>query len=132
MSRIKILFAAAFAVLALLTVTSVAGAAPPSCTVTGTTVNCTGTLTGLPPGITHVALTVAYACVYVFHPEVVASRGTSTEGADVTSDNHGNATFNLTASAPTCHGGTVPVPQSATLTLSQSGVVFLIIGPIAL
>jgi hypothetical protein len=138
MSRIKIVVAAATAVLAL-AATSTAGADViqplPTCVVTATSVNCTGTLIGLPAGTTHVALTVGYVCVYKFHPELVAphSGGSVTQGADVTSPGAPHpTTYNLTVSAPTCPKGTKPVPKTVTITAAQSGVILLTVGPIPL
>jgi hypothetical protein len=127
MSRIKLLLVAATAVLALLSLSSTAAAAPPSCTaspgVPTTSVNCSGTLAGLPPGVTHVQATLAYFCVNAFHRAPMSS----STGADLVTNAHGNLAFNLGINVPACKVGLVPELGAVTITASQNGVNLLTI-----
>jgi hypothetical protein len=125
MSRVKILVVAAIATLAVLSLSTTAAAAPPSCTagvtIPTSSVNCTGTLTGLPPGITHVQATLVYFCVNAFHRD----RMIATVGSDLVTDAHGNLAFNLAITVPPCPTGLVPVLGAVTIAASQNGMEIL-------
>jgi hypothetical protein len=122
MSRIKVLVAAAIATLAVLSLSTTAAAAPPSCSagvsIPTSSVNCTGTLTGLPPGITHVQATLAYFCANAFHRDPMSA----TVGSDLVTDAHGNLAFNLAITVPPCKAGLTPELGAVTIVVSQHGL----------
>jgi hypothetical protein len=131
MSRIKILLVAAIATLALLSLTATAAAAPPSCVagiaIPTTSVTCTGTVTGLPPGITHVSATLAYFCVNAFHRDPMSS----TTGANLVTDAHGNVVLNLTIDVPSCKVGLTPVLGSVTILLQNGTTNVTLVVPVS-
>jgi hypothetical protein len=122
MFRVKILVVAAIAALAVLSLsTAASAAAPPSCsagvTIPTSSVTCTGTLTGLPPGVTHVQATLAYFCANAFHRDPMSA----TVGSDLVTDAHGNLVFGLAIAVPPCKVGLAPVVGAVTIVASQNG-----------